>query len=127
MNASPLEATVSGDGVLARITLRGRIDREGDAALAEASSQATALGATVVELDFAGVDYINSTGIALIVRLLAEARRDHRDVRARGLSEHYREIFRITRLSDFMTLEDDEAVAAVATAIGREEGAQDHA
>ena len=127
MNASPLEATVSGDGVLARITLRGRIDREGDAALAEASSRATGLGATVVELDFAGVDYINSTGIALIVRLLAEARRDHRDVRARGLSEHYREIFRITRLSDFMTLEDDEAVAAVATAVGREEGAQDHA
>jgi anti-anti-sigma factor len=113
--------------VLARITLRGRIDREGDAALAEASSRASALGAPVVELDFAEVDYINSTGIALIVRLLAEARRDHREVRARGLSEHYREIFRITRLSDFITLEDDEAVAAVAMAVGREEGAQDHA
>jgi anti-sigma B factor antagonist len=127
MNASPLEATVSGDGALARITLRGRIDRDGDAALAEASSRATALGATVVELDFAEVDYINSTGIALIVRLLAEARRDHREVRARGLSEHYREIFRITRLSDFITLEDDEAVAAVAMAVGREEGAQNHA
>jgi anti-sigma B factor antagonist len=127
MNASPLEAIVSGDGLRARIILRGRIDREGDAALAEASSRAGALGAPVVELDFAGVDYINSTGIALIVRLLAEARRDHREVRARGLSEHYREIFRITRLSDFVTLEDDEAVAAVATAVGREEGAQDHA
>ena len=127
MNASPLEATVSGDGVLARITLRGRIDREGDASLAEASSRAAALGAPVVELNFAEVDYINSTGIALIVRLLAEARRDHREVRARGLSEHYREIFRITRLSDFVTLEDDEAVAAVATAVGREEGTQDHA
>jgi anti-sigma B factor antagonist len=127
MNASPLEATVSGDAERARITLRGRIDREGDASLAEASSRAAALGAPVVELDFAGVDYINSTGIALIVRLLAEARRDHREVRARGLSEHYREIFRITRLSDFVTLEDDEAVAAVATAVGREGGVQDHA
>jgi anti-anti-sigma factor len=127
MNAKPLEASVSGDGVRARIALRGRIDREGDAALAEASSRAAALGAPVVELDFAAVDYINSTGIALIVRLLAEARRDHREVRARGLSEHYREIFRITRLSDFVTLEDDEPVVAVALAAGREEGAQDHA
>jgi anti-anti-sigma factor len=127
MNAKPLEASVSGDGVRARIALRGRIDREGDAALAEASSRAAALGAPVVELDFAAVDYINSTGIALIVRLLAEARRDHREVRARGLSEHYREIFRITRLSDFVTLEDDEPVVAVAPAAGREEGAQDHA
>ena len=127
MNPSPLEATVSGDGERARIALRGRIDREGDAALAEASSRATALGAPVVELDFSAVDYINSTGIALIVRLLAEARRDRREVRARGLSEHYREIFRITRLSDFVTLEDDEAVAAAAMAVGREEGALDHA
>ena len=127
MNPSPLEATVSGDREHARIALRGRIDREGDAALAEASSRAAALGAPVVELDFAGVDYINSTGIALIVRLLAEARRDHREVRARGLSEHYREIFRITRLSDFVTLEDDEAVAAAAMAVGRVEGALDHA
>ena len=127
MNASPLEATVSGDGERARIALRGRIDRGGDTALAEASSRATALGAPVVELDFSAVDYINSTGIALIVRLLAEARRDRREVRARGLSEHYREIFRITRLSDFVTLEDDEAVVASPVSAGREEGAQDHA
>ena len=94
--------------------------------MAEASSRAAALGAPVVELDFAGVDYINSTGIALIVRLLAEARRDHREVRARGLSEHYQEIFRITRLSDYVTLED-EAVAPSPVRAGREEGAQDHA
>jgi anti-anti-sigma factor len=127
MNASPLEATVSGDGDRARIALRGRIDRDGDAAMAEAAAGAAALGAPIVELDFRDVDYINSTGIALIVRLLAEARRDRREVRARGLSEHYREIFRITRLSDFVTLEDDEAVVAVPVPAGREEGGQDHA
>ena len=127
MNANPLEATVSGDGARARIALRGRIDRDGDGALTEASARAADLGAPVVELDFGAVDYINSTGIALIVRLLAEARRDHREVRARGLSEHYREIFRITRLSDFVTLEDDEPLVATASAGGHQEGAQDHA
>lgn len=62
----------------------------------------------VVVLDFAGVDYINSTGIALIVGILAEARKDGQEIRARGLAEHYREIFRITRLSDFMTILDEE-------------------
>jgi anti-anti-sigma factor len=62
----------------------------------------------VVVLDFAAVDYINSTGIALIVGLLAEARKSGQDVRARGLAPHYREIFRITRLSDFMTILDEE-------------------
>jgi anti-anti-sigma factor len=127
MNASPLEATVSGDGERARIALRGRIDRDGDATLTEASARAARLGALVIELDFRAVDYINSTGIALIVRLLAEARRDRREVRARGLSEHYREIFRITRLSDFVTLEDDEPSVTVASAAGRTEGVEDHA
>jgi anti-anti-sigma factor len=62
----------------------------------------------VVVLDFAAVDYVNSTGIALIVGVLAEARKSGQEIRARGLAEHYREIFRITRLSDFMTILDDE-------------------
>jgi anti-anti-sigma factor len=65
-------------------------------------------GEPVVVLDFAAVDYINSTGIALIVGLLAEARKSGQEVRARGLAAHYREIFRITRLSDFMTILDEE-------------------
>ena len=55
-------------------------------------------------LDFHDVAYINSTGIALVVRLLADARRDGRGVRAVGLTPHYVEIFRITRLSDFMDI-----------------------
>ena len=51
-------------------------------------------GEAVVTLDFSAVDYINSTGIALIVGLLAQARADGQEVQARGLAEHYREIFR---------------------------------
>lgn len=69
---------------------------------------ADAAGAPVVVLDFAGVTYINSTGIALIVGILAAARTTGQEIRARGLAPHYREIFRITRLSDFMTILDDE-------------------
>ena len=106
---SPLEATVRPDGDGARIVLNGRIDRDGDDAMTAAWQQARAIGRGEVVLDFAGTGYINSTGIALIVRLLAEARRDGRPVRASGLSEHYREIFRITRLSDFMTIEEPAA------------------
>ena len=43
------------------------------------------------------------------LRLLADARRDGRTVRAIGLTEHYREIFRITRLSDFMEIVEGDA------------------
>jgi anti-anti-sigma factor len=126
MATSPLEARVSANAGRARVELRGQIDRDADATLAGASHRAAALGLPVIELDFGAVDYINSTGIALIVRLLAEARRDRREVRARGLSEHYQEIFRITRLSDYVTLEV-EPVAPSPVAAGREEGAPEHA
>ena len=109
---SPLEAAVRADGGSTRIVLSGRIDRDGDGAMTRAWQEARELGSGEVILDFAATDYINSTGIALIVRLLAEARRVGRPVRASGLSEHYREIFRITRLSDFITLDDGQPVSA---------------
>ena len=92
-----------------RIRLGGDIDVAADAALTAASAEVVARDPRRVVLDFGEVDYINSTGIALIVRLLAEARRDHREVVAEGLSEHYREIFRITRLSDFLTIAEPSA------------------
>jgi len=57
------------------------------------------------------VDYINSTGIALIVGLLAKARASKRCLLAYGLSDHYVEIFNITRLSDFVSILPDEESA----------------
>lgn len=97
----------------ARLEMRGDVDIAADETLAAAYATVAAAGAERVVLDFTRVDYINSTGIALIVRLLAEARRDHRAVIAEGLSDHYREIFRITRLSDYLTIADPVPAASV--------------
>jgi anti-anti-sigma factor len=121
------EAQVRHRPGVAVLDLHGEINAEAEAALTAAYDEASGRDPAAILFNFAGVDYINSTGIALIVRLLAEARRDRREVRARGLSEHYREIFRITRLSDFVTLEDDDAVVASPVGAGREEGDKDHA
>jgi anti-sigma B factor antagonist len=92
-----------------RLRLSGDLNGRADEALVNAYAQVAALGPRRVSLDFGRVGYINSTGIALVVRLLAQARRDGRAVRALGLSEHYREIFRITRLSDFMEIVEGDA------------------
>lgn len=86
------------------LQMRGDVDGAADAAVADAYATAAAAGSARVVLDFSEVRYINSTGIALIVRLLADARRERREVIATGLSAHYREIFELTRLSDFMTI-----------------------
>lgn len=69
-------------------------------------------------LDFADVDYINSTGIAVIVGILARARAVGTQVVAHGLTEHYRQIFEITRLSDFIGIYEDRGAAVRAAASG---------
>jgi anti-sigma B factor antagonist len=90
-----------------RVALSGSIGKVGDLVLTEAYAAAVASDARRIVLDFGAVDYINSTGIALIIRLLAEARRDRRAVEAVGLSDHYRHIFRITKLADYITIRDE--------------------
>lgn len=90
------------------IALSGDIDGAATDALTTAYESAVAgAGPATVVLDFTHVGYINSTGIALIVSVLAKARAQQRAVAAAGLSEHYREIFDITRLSDFIELIPD--------------------
>lgn len=93
------------EGETAVLDLRGEINSLADAALDAAYSAAEQANPPKIVLNFAGVDYINSTGIALIVGLLARSRAAHRPIAATGLSPHYREIFTITRLSDFMEIE----------------------
>ncbi len=92
-----------------QVRMRGDLDGQADDALGAAYAEVAGLDARGLTLDFHDVGYINSTGIALVVRLLADARRDGRGVRAVGLTPHYREIFRITRLSDFMDIVEGDA------------------
>ena len=98
------------NGVVA-IDLAGDIDGAAEEVLNRAYIQAESANSDPVLLNFSGVGYINSTGIALVVGLLARARKSHRKLVTYGLSDHYQEIFRITRLSDFMGMYDDEASA----------------
>jgi anti-sigma B factor antagonist len=98
------------------IDLHGEIDLAADGPLGAAYEEAVRGDPKGIVLNFAHVDYINSTGIALIVGVLARARKEGRAVGAFGLSEHYREIFAITRLSDFIGIYQDENSAVGAAA-----------
>ena len=117
MNLQALSVRVRTKNGAAVVELSGDVDGSAETALRTGYKEATATGAETILLDFAGVGYINSTGIALIVGVLAEARKDKRKVIACGLSGHYREIFQVTRLSDFMPIfaDEQEALAGAGT------------
>ena len=103
------------DGPTAVVDLPPQIDSSAEQALDQAYRAAAEHGAKAVLLNFTGVAFLSSTGIALVVGILARARKDGRAITAAGLSEHYREIFEITRLSDFMRMVDTEDHAVGST------------
>ena len=112
-----LEAEVRqkrGDVVL---DLMGEINGFAQEALDAAYAEAESNDPEAILLNFEEVDYINSTGIALIVGLLAKARVSKRRLVAFGLSDHYVEIFEITRLSDFISVFPDEQSAMSETSV----------
>lgn len=110
-NQYPFGATVRFDGNKAFIDMSGDIDGFAEEAINEVYSEAESKDPQTIMLNFSEVHYINSTGIALIVGLLARARGKHTKMVTYGLSDHYVEIFTITRLSDFMTIATDEVSA----------------
>jgi anti-anti-sigma factor len=113
------EAQVRQQPGFAVIDLNGEINGVAEEALDRAYAKATQGDPARILLNFCGATYINSTGLALIVGVLARARKEHRAVAAFGLSEHYREIFEITRLADFMSIVADEASATLAPPVLR--------
>jgi anti-anti-sigma factor len=109
--AEGFEATVRTVSNVAVIDLGGELNAEAEETLNAAYTEARGQDPRAILLNFRDVEYINSTGIALIVGVLAEARKARQAVLACSLSDHYREIFQITRLVEYMSIFPDEATA----------------
>jgi anti-anti-sigma factor len=118
MPASGFKASVRRQAGGFVLDLSGDIDAGAEESLNASYDEAAQDNGETILLNFGDVDYINSTGIALIVGILARARKDGRPITACGLTDHYREIFEITRLSDFMQIFPDEASAVGDTPAG---------
>lgn len=120
MPAKPLEASVRYRPAGAVIDLRGELSSVAEESLNSAYAEAESKSPAAILLNFSGVSYINSAGIALIMGLVAKARARASKERmlACGLSDHYVEIFNITRLSDFMNIFPDEESALGEAATG---------
>ena len=100
------------------------VRREGSAGVVDIKGDVTAGSETVlmeaydevgdaraVVLNFSGLSYMNSGGIGLLVTLLVRAQRHSQQLHAYGLSDHYRQIFELTRLDEAIGIHDDESAA----------------
>ena len=82
------------------IDIQGEITAFAEQVLMQAYTEASAPGVKAIILNFNGLEYMNSSGIGLVVTLLIRINRQKQHLLSYGLSDHYQHIFELTRLSD---------------------------
>lgn len=105
-----MDVRKAGDGV-SIVDVRGELTGFAEGVLMDAYNQASAGGTRVIVLNFEGLEYMNSSGIGLLVTLLIRVNRERQKLLTYGLSQHYRNIFEITRLDDAIASYDSEEEA----------------
>ena len=98
-------------GTVRVIDIVGDLTGASDDVLMGAYERACEDGVRAVVLNFVGLEYMNSSGIGLLVTLLVRAHRHGQQVLAFGLSDHYRQIFELTRLDEAVGIHDTETDA----------------
>jgi anti-sigma B factor antagonist len=93
------------------IDIQGEINSSAEPVLMDAYNQACAYGARNILMNFTSLDYMNSSGIGLLVTLLIRVRRQSQRLMAFGLNDHYRQIFELTRLNEAITIYPSEVDA----------------
>jgi anti-sigma B factor antagonist len=96
------------------IDVKGELTAFAEGVLMEAYNQASDGRVRAIVLNFEGLEYMNSSGIGLLVTLLIRINREKQKLLTYGLSEHYRSIFQITRLDDAIGIYETEEEAVEA-------------
>ena len=91
------------------IDIEGDVSAFAEEALMEAYSEASSPTTRTIILNFNGLEYMNSSGIGLLVTLLIRINRQKQRMLAFGLSDHYKHIFELTRLNEAIGIYDTEA------------------
>lgn len=102
------------NGAVAVIDIAGDVTAASEDALMTAYHEAG--GTRAVILNFERLAYMNSGGIGLLVTLLVRANRTKQRLLAVGLSDHYRQIFELTRLDEAIGIHATEADAIASVA-----------
>lgn len=83
--------------------------------LNEAYKNANDEGTSKILLKFDQKAYINSGGIAVLIQLLAETKRNNQQIGITGLSEHFKKIFNMVGITNFAKIYNsvDEALGGM--------------
>lgn len=93
------------------IDIHGEVTGAAETPFMKAYEDASAHGARTIIINFTDLEYMNSSGIGLLVTLLIRVNRQKQRMFSFGLSDHYQQIFQLTRLNEAISIYPDEADA----------------
>jgi anti-sigma B factor antagonist len=96
------------------IDIAGDVSAFAEDVLMSAYADASTPTTRSIILNFTKLEYMNSSGIGLLVTLLIRVQRQKQRLLAYGLSDHYRHIFELTRLNEAIGIYDSEGAALAA-------------
>jgi anti-anti-sigma factor len=109
------EVHIESQGTVTIFNIRGDITAFSESSFRDAYRKANEQGAVKILLKIEKEAYINSGGIAVLIQILAQTRRNDQRVAITGLSEHFKKIFKMVGITKFAEIFDspDAAIQAL--------------
>jgi anti-anti-sigma factor len=96
-----MEIKLETSGEVTLFCIKGDMTIVSEPFLEEAYKNANAQGASKILLKFDQDAYINSGGIAVLIQLLAETKKNNQQIGITGLSNHFKKIFSMVGITKF--------------------------
>lgn len=91
--------------------LNGDLNRSSEEEMLKVYQSATEQGIKGIHFNFSRVASINSSGIAILIGIVTEARKNRQVISVFGLTEHYEKVFKMIGLPKYITIFRDEIQA----------------
>ena len=95
------EIKLESHGAVTIMEIQGDITAFSEPFLNEAYQKANAEGATRLLLKIDEGSYINSGGIAVLIQILAQTKKNNQVIGITGISDHFQKIFRMVGITKF--------------------------
>ena len=103
----PFSVTVSTDGERATVVLRGELDLSGVDRAREAIEQAEASATSLVILDLSELDFLDSTGLEVILRAARRAQDEGRRLIVQRPSRYVMRLLEMTAIAQSLDIVQD--------------------
>jgi stage II sporulation protein AA (anti-sigma F factor antagonist) len=104
MNQPPNEIKIETHGDIIVLDIRGDVTAFSEPTLNSAYNSAKQSGPKKILLKFEETAYINSGGIAVLIQVLAQTRRNNQKIGITGLSDHFKKVFNMVGITKFATI-----------------------